>query len=142
MFDEMIMIHALLIKVFLAVLAAGIAVPYLFGKEGSAFKKAAFIYTLVFQAIATMVAFSGLVAMISVKIPMNIGIWIMTVSWVMLMFVEIKKYKLIKNADLSKEGHLKLVKSAFVKVSVVEIVLVALVVFLKVMEAKGAVSLS
>lgn len=142
MFDEMIAIHSVLIKIFLAVLIGGIAVPYLYGKKGLRFKKAAFVYTMVFQAIATMVAFSGLVAMISAKIPMNIGIWIMAVSWVMLMFVEIKKYKLIKNADLSKESHLQLVKSAFVKVSMVEIVLVALVVFLKVMEAKGAISLS
>jgi len=142
MIEEMIVYHSVLTKVFLGFLVVGMLIPMMTAKNPLGFRKASFIYTMIFQAIATMIAFSGLVAMVTGEVGFTLSIIIMIVIWAALMYIEIKKYRLIKIAKIENPETHKLLKGAFLKISAVQILLVAVMVVLKVMEAKGAISLS
>ena len=142
MLDEMIVSHSILVKVFLGFLVGGLLIPMMTAKNPLGFRKASFIYTMIFQAIVTMIAFSGLVAMVTGELGFTLSTIIMIVIWVALMYIEIKKYKLIKVAKIENPETHKLLKGAFIKISAVQILLVVVMVVLKVMEVKGAISLS
>ena len=142
MLDEMIVSHSILVKVFLAFLVGGLFIPMMTAKKPLGFRKASFIYTMIFQAIATMIAFSGLIAMITGELGLTLSTIIMIVIWVALMYIEIKKYRLIKIAKIENPDTHKLLKGAFIKISIVQVFLVIVMVVLKVMEVKGAISIS
>ncbi|WP_415406603.1 hypothetical protein ACLHDG_12620 [Sulfurovum sp. CS9] len=142
MLDEMIVSHSILVKVFLVFLVGGLLIPMMTAKKPLGFRKASFIYTMIFQAIVTMVAFSGLIAMVTGELGFTLSTIIMIVIWAALMYIEIKKYKLIKIAKIENPETHKLLKGAFIKISAVQILLVAVMVVLKVMEVKGAISIS
>ena len=142
MLDEMIVSHSILVKVFLAFLVGGLLIPMMTAKKPLGFRKASFIYTMIFQGLATMIAFSGLVAMVTGEVGFTLSIIIMIVIWAALMYIEIKKYILIKVAKIENPETHKLLKGAFIKISAVQILLVAVMIILKVMEVKGAISLS
>ena len=137
---QMIATHSLLVKIFLGFLVGGVVIPFLV-KKPLGFKKASFIYTMIFQAIATMVAFAGLVAVFTGDLGWEITTIIMSIVWALMMFIEIKKYKLIKVANLQNSDTLKMLKSAFIKISLVQIALVAIMVVLMILKAKGVISL-
>ena len=141
MVEQMLITHSILVKVFLAFLVAGLFIPKMTAKNPLGFRKASFIYTMVFQAIATMIAFTGLVAMVTGEIPFSIAIMIMVVIWAAMMFLEIKKYKLIKIAKLENPETHKVLKGGFLKISVVQILLVAVMVVLMILKAKGLVAI-
>ena len=142
MVEQVIAAHSILIKVFLAFLVAGFFIPLMTKKNPLGFKKASFIYTMIFQALATMIAFTGAVALVMGDFGMTLSIIIMVLIWALLMFIEIKKYKLIKAANINSEEVHKLLRGAFVKITAVQVMLVAMMVVLKVMEVKGVISLS
>ena len=142
MLDEMIVSHSILVKVFLAFLVGGLLIPMMTAKKPLGFRKVSFIYTMIFQAIVTMIAFSGLIAMITGELGLTLSTIIMIVIWAALMYIEIKKYKLIKIAKIENPETHKLLKGAFIKISVVQVFLVVVMVVLKVMEVKGAISIS
>jgi len=62
MIEEMLAAHSILVKAFLGFLVGGLFIPMMTAKNPLGFKKSSFIYTMIFQAIATMIAFSGIVA--------------------------------------------------------------------------------
>ena len=138
----MIASHNFLVQVFVVFLIGGLLIPMMTAKKPLGFRKASFIYTMIFQAIATMIAFSGLVAMMTGELGLTLSTIIMLVIWAALMYIEIKKYKLIKVAKIENPDTHKLLKGAFMKISAVQIFLVVVMVVLKVMEVKGAISLS
>jgi len=138
---QMLAGHSLLVKAFLAFLVIGIGVPFMTASNPKGFKKASFIYTMVFQAIATMIAFAGLVAVFTGDLGWSITTIIMVVVWALMMFIEIKKHKLIKVANLENEETFKVLKSAFIKISLVQVLLVALMVVLMILKAKGVVAI-
>jgi len=138
----MIASHNFLVQVFVVFLIGGLLIPMMTAKKPLGFRKASFIYTMIFQAIATMIAFSGLVAMMTGELGLTLSTIIMIVIWAALMYIEIKKYKLIKVAKIENPDTHKLLKGAFMKISAVQIFLVVVMVVLKVMEVKGAISLS
>ncbi len=142
MLEQMIASHNFLVQVFVVFLIGGLLIPMMTAKKPLGFRKASFIYTMIFQAIATMIAFSGLVAMMTGELGLTLSTIIMIVIWAALMYIEIKKYKLIKVANIENPETHKLLKGAFLKISAVQIFLVVIMVVLKVMEAKGAISLS
>ena len=141
MVEQMLTVHSILVKVFLAFLVAGLFIPKMTAKNPLGFRKASFIYTMVFQGIATMIAFTGLVAMVTGEIPFSIAIMIMVVIWAAMMFLEIKKYKLIKIAKLENPETHKVLKGGFLKISVVQILLVAVMVILMILKAKGLLAI-
>ena len=139
MLEEMLATHSILVKIFLGFLVAGLFIPMMTAKKPLGFRKASFIYTMIFQGLATMVAFTGLIAMITGEMPLSIAIIIMIVLWAVMMFLEIKKYKLIKIAKIENPETHKILKGGFLKISVVQILLVAVMVVLMVLKAKGIV---
>jgi hypothetical protein len=142
MLEQMISSHNILVQIFLAFLLGGLLIPMMTAKKPLGFRKASFIYTMIFQAIATMIAFSGLIAMITGELGLTLSTILMIVIWAALMYIEIKKYRLIKVARIENPETHKLLKGAFIKISAVQILLVIVMVILKVMEVKGAISLS
>ena len=141
MLEQMLMTHSILIKAFLGFLVLGLFIPQFAGKDGLKFKKASFIYTMVFQAIATMIAFAGLVAMVSGNLGMTVTTIIMIIVWAIMMFLEIKKHKSIKKSDLSDEATFTASKSSFMKVNVIQILILVAMVVMMVLRAKGVISI-
>jgi len=139
--EQMLSGHSLLVDIFLGFLVLGVVLPLLTGKSPLGFKKASFIYTMTFQAIATMVAFSGLVAVFSGDLGWEITTIIMFGLWAVMMYIEIQKHKAIKVANLENEETFSVLKKAFVKISIVQILLVAVMMTIMVLKAKGVITL-
>ncbi|WP_294952638.1 hypothetical protein [Sulfurovum sp.] len=141
MVAQIIATHSILVKVFLVFILAGFFIPKMTSKHPLKFRKASFIYTMIFQAIATMIAFTGIVAMVVGKYDFSLSIILMILIWAALMFIEIKKYKVIKTTEVENPAKHALLKSLFYKISAVEVFLIVVMVVFKIMEAKGAISL-
>ncbi len=141
MVAEMITVHSILVKIFLGFLVAGLFIPSMTAKKPLKFRKASFIYTMIFQAIATMIAFTGIVALFTGDLPFGIATIIMSVVWGLMMFIEIKKYKLIKVAKIENPETHKVLKSGFLKISIVQILLVAALVVMMILKAKGILAI-
>jgi len=138
---QVLVTHSILVKVFLGFLVGGLLIPFMTVKNPLGFRKASFIYTMIFQALATMIAFAGVVAVFIGDLAWEISTIIMVVVWALMMYIEIKKYKLIKVANLqNKETH-QVLKAAFIKISIVHILLVAVMVALMIFKAKGMISI-
>ena len=141
MVEEMIASHSILVTVFLVFLIGGLLIPVMTAKNPLGFRKASFIYTMIFQAIATMIAFTGLIAMVTGELGFTLSTIIMIVIWAVLMYIEIRKYKLIKIANIQNADTHRLVKGAFLKISAVQILLVAVMVVLMVLKVKGTIAI-
>ncbi|MEA1953347.1 MAG: hypothetical protein U9O24_03045 [Campylobacterota bacterium] len=141
MIEQILVTHAVLVKIFLGFLVVGMAIPFMTAKNPLGFRKASFIYTMVFQAIATMIAFTGLIGMVIGEFGMSVSMIIMIVIWSVLMYIEIKKYKLIKVAKIENPDTHKLLKGAFLKISAIQVLLVAIMVVLMVFRAKGIIAI-
>jgi len=141
MVEQMLVIRSILVKVFLGFLVAGLLIPMMTSKNPLGFRKASFIYTMIFQAIATMIAFAGIVAIFTGDLGWSATSIIMVVVWAVLMYIEIKKYKLIKLANLENTDAHRVLKGAFIKISVVQILLVVVMIVLMVLKAKGVIAI-
>lgn len=138
---QMLAGHSLLVNVFLGFLLAGLIIPFVTTKNPLAFRKSSFIYTMTFQAIATMVAFSGLVAVFTGDLGWSTTTIIMVAVWAVMMYIEIQKYKVIKLANLNNPDNHKLLKGAFIKISIVQILLLVIMMVLMVFKAKGIITI-
>lgn len=136
MIGEMLAMHSLLVNIFLGFLVLGILIPFVTAKNPLGFRKASFIYTMTFQAIATMVAFSGTVAVFAGDLGWAPTTILMFAIWAVMMMIEIKKHKAIKLANIENEVTYKVLKSAFVKISLVQIFLVLIMMVIMLMQAK------
>lgn len=141
MVAQMLAGHSILVNIFLGFLFLGLLIPFLAAKSPLGFKKSSFIYTMVFQALATMIAFSGLVAVFTGDLGWSITTIIMVAIWAVLMYIEIQKYKLIKLANLNNPDTHKLLKGAFIKISIVQILLVVIMMVLMALQAKGMLNI-
>ena len=138
---EMLATHSILIKVFLGFLVVGMIIPFMTAKNPLGFRKGSFIYTMIFQGIITMVAFAGIVAVFTGELGWSVTTIIMVAVWAVMMYIEIKKYKAIKFANLNNPDNHKILKSAFIKISIVQILLVTIMTVLMILKAKGVVSI-
>lgn len=138
---QMLAGHSLLVKVFLGFLVAGLIIPFVTAKNPLGFRKASFIYTMIFQAIITMIAFAGIVAVFTGDLGWSATTIIMVAVWAVMMYIEIKKYKVIKLANLNNPDNHKLLKGAFIKISIVQILLVVIMVVLMIFKAKGMINI-
>jgi len=84
-----------------------------------------------------MIAFAGIVAIFTGDLGWSATSILMVAVWAVLMYIEIKKHKLIKMANLENPDTHKLLKGAFLKVSSVQLLLVVVMVVLMVFKAKG-----
>lgn len=138
---QMLASHSILVKAFLGFLVGGLLIPFMTAKNPQGFRKASFIYTMIFQAIITMIAFAGIVAVFTGDLGWTLSTIIMVVVWAIMMYIEIKKYKSIKMGNVQNPDTHKALKSSFIKISIVQILLVAMMVVLMVLKAKGVISL-
>lgn len=138
---QMLAGHSILVKVFLGFLVVGMIVPFMTAKNPQGFRKGSFIYTMIFQGIITMIAFAGLVAVFTGDLGWSTTTIIMVAVWAVMMYIEIKKYKAIKLADLNNPDNHRMLKGAFIRISIIQILLVAIMVVLMILKAKGVVSI-
>jgi hypothetical protein len=96
---------------------------------------------MVFQAIATMVVFTGMVAMVMGEYGFTLSIILMIVVWAVLMYIEIRKYRLIKLSSIQMPEIHQMLKNAFLQISMVQIMLVAVIVIFMLLKARGIVAL-
>ena len=137
---QMLNTHSMLVYIFLGFLVVGMLVPLMTAKNPAAFKKGSFIYTMIFQAIATMVAFAGIVAVFTGDLGWPVTTIIMFAVWAVLMMTEIKKHKLIKLANLNNADTHRLLKGAFLKISVVQILLVVIMIGIMILKTEGMIN--
>ncbi|CAA6810846.1 MAG: Unknown protein [uncultured Sulfurovum sp.] len=133
---QMLSGHSILVDIFLGFLVLGIVIPFIV-KSPAGFKKASFVYTMIFQALATMVAFAGIVAVFTGDLGWPLTTILMMIIWAIMMFIEIKKHKFVKLANLENEGTFKVIKSAFFKISIVQVLLVVVMMVIMIMKANG-----
>ena len=138
---QMLAGHSILVKVFLGFLVIGMIVPFMTAKNPQGFRKGSFIYTMIFQAIATMIAFAGLVAVFTGDLGWSTTTIIMVAVWAVMMYIEIKKYKAIKLGNINNPDIHKMLKSAFIRISIIQILLVVIMVVLMILKVKGVVSI-
>ena len=74
-------------------------------------------------------------------LPFSMDVMIMTAIWALMMFIEIKKYKLIKMAKIENPETHKMLKGGFLKITAIQILLVAVMVVLMVLKAKGILAI-
>jgi len=137
----MLVTHSVLVQVFLGFLLGGLLIPFMTASNPLGFRKGSFIYTMIFQGIITMVAFAGIVAVFAGDLPWEISTILMVAVWAVMMVIEIKKYKAIKLANLQNPETHKVLKSAFIKISIIQILLVVIMLVLMVLKAEGIVAL-
>ncbi|MDM5272275.1 hypothetical protein PGH07_08785 [Sulfurovum sp. zt1-1] len=141
MIETILLTHSILIYMFLGFLVGGLFMPMMTTKNPQVLKKISMIYTFIFQAIITMIAFAGLVAFVVGEYSMNMAIVLMIVIWAVMMYIEIRKHKLVKVANLGNPTTYKLIRGLFIKIGFVQILLVAVMVVLMVLRVKGVISL-
>ncbi|SFV71901.1 hypothetical protein MNB_SV-13-1239 [hydrothermal vent metagenome] len=138
---QMLATHSLLINTFLGFLVGGFIVPFITAKNPLGFRKASFIYTMTFQAIITMIAFAGIVAVFTGDLGWSITTIIMMGLWAIMMYIEIQKHKAIKVANLQNEETFRVLKSAFLKISALQILLIVVMMGLMLLKAEGTISI-
>ena len=130
MLEEMLLTHRVLIYTFIGFIVLGFLVPVM-KKEPLGFKKASFLYTMIFQALITMIVFSGIIALVVGDMDFGMTIIVMIAVFAVMMGIEISKYKKIKKADLEDEATFSMIKAGFTKASVLNlIVLVGITIFM------------
>jgi hypothetical protein len=133
MIETMLMTHSLLIKAFLAFLVLGLFIPKMTANDPLKFKKASFIYTMVFQALMTMIVLAGIVALVAGDLPFGVSTIIMVIVFAIMMALEIVKYKKIKKGAVEDSG--------FIKTSIINILILVAMVVLMILNAKGVVTI-
>lgn len=128
MIETMLSTHSILNYVFIVFLIIGFAIPSMV-KDPLGFKKASYIYTMVFQAIITMVLFSGIVALIVGDFPFNMPIIVMVGSFAVMMAVEISRHKRIKKSNLEDSENLEMAQSGFYKAGILNLIVILAVTF-------------
>ena len=138
---QMLSAHSILVNIFLGFLVGGIIIPFMTARNPLGFRKASFIYTMIFQGIATMVAFAAIVAIFTGDLGWSLTTIVMFAVWAIMMMIEIKKHKAIKVANLQNENTFKILKLAFVKISIVQVLLVVLVFVMMILKAEGTLGI-
>ena len=136
MIDEFLWVHRFLVYLFLAFLVGGLTIPIL-ANEPLKFKKASFIYTMSFQGIASMVAFAGLVLLYAGHLSWDIYSIAMILIWSVMIFIEVKKYRLIKYANLAHSETFTLLKNGFNNISILQILILLVMIAVMVLKNSG-----
>jgi len=136
-FAEMITYHSVLIKAMLGVLVIGMVIPFL-TTECSKTVKRMRIYMFVSHGLITMIAFTGLIALVFAKMDLNLEIIVMIVAFLVMIMVEVLKYKKILKAG-NREDCSKISRKSAILFTIINIAIIAGLVVYKIMEAKSAI---
>lgn len=136
MLETMLTTHSALNYIFIAFIVLGFLVPMMV-KEPLGFKKASFIYTMIFQAIITMIAFSGIVALVSGDLAFDMPVIAMIVVFAAMMGIEISKHKRIKKSDTEDEATFAMLRAGFTKASVLNLIIIVGFTVFMIAKSKG-----
>jgi len=137
MLETMLSTHSILNYIFIVFLIIGFAIPTMV-KDPLGFKKASFIHTMVFQAVMTMLLFSGIVALIVGNMPFNLPIIVMVGAFAVMMAVEISRHKRIKKSNLEETANFEIAQSGFYKAAVINLIVILAVTFFMFFRSQGA----
>jgi len=136
-FTEMVTYHSVLIKAMLGLLIIGMIIPFLTTECSKTIKRMR-IYMFASHGLITMIAFTGLIALVFAKIDWSLDIIIMIVAFLVMIMVEVLKYKKILKAG-TNEGCSKTSRTSAILFTVINIAIIAGLVVYKIMEAKSAI---
>ncbi len=139
-FEEMVLYHAVLIKIMLVVFVVGMLIPF-FSRDCTKSIRRTRIYMFVSHGTITMVGFAGLVAFVFAKMPMSWDIMAMIVAFFAMIAIEVIKYRKVLKIG-TKEGCLARARGVTLLYGLVNLLMVAGFVIYKVMDANHAVPLS
>ena len=136
-FAEMVTYHSVLIKAMLGVLIIGMIIPFLTTECSKTIKRMR-IYMFVSHGLITMIAFTGLIAFVFAKMDLSLEIIIMIVAFLVMIMVEVLKYKKVLKAG-KDEDCAKSSRKTVLLFTLINIVIIAGLVVYKIMEAKSAI---
>ncbi|HIO96068.1 MAG TPA: hypothetical protein EYG67_04530 [Campylobacterales bacterium] len=139
-FDEMILYHAVLIKMLLGLLVVGMMIPFLSSACEKIIKRTR-IYMFIFHGFMTSVAFSGLVAFVFVQMSFNASMGFMIVAYLLMSAIESVKYLLMLQTQKESDACNNKMRIISLKYTMINIVIVALFVVYKIMEHSSTVPL-
>jgi len=102
-FDEMILYHSVLIKVMLGLLFIGIIIPFLSADCAKSIRRAR-IYMFFSHGLLSMIAFSGIIALIFAHMSLTRDMMVMIVLFFVMIMLEVVKYKRVQKGVLDKES--------------------------------------
>jgi len=137
-YGEMIVYHSVLIKLMLGVLVIGMIIPFLSSECTKTIKRTR-IYMFVSHGLLTMIAFAGTIGLVFAKMELSLEIILMIVAFLVMIMIEVFKYKKILKAGNS-EGCAKKSRMIAIGYTLINIAIIAAFVVYKIMEAKSAVS--
>ena len=137
-FEEMVLYHSFLIKIMLGLVLIGVMIPFM-GKVCSKTIRRMRIYMFFSHGLLSMISFTGLVAFVFVKMPLNLSMIFMIVAFFALIAVAIIKYRKMLNTRNKKETCARDMRVLTIQYGVIEIAIIMSLVISKIMEYKSAV---
>lgn len=139
-FEEMIFYHVILIKVMLGLFFIGMVIPFLSGDCAKSIRRTR-IYMFFSHGLLTMIAFSGLTALIFAHMSLTIDMILMIVLFFVMIMLEVFKYKKILRGVIDKESCNKKARVTAVVFGLINMAIIAGMVVYMVMQ-KNAVPVS
>ncbi|MCH9740354.1 MAG: hypothetical protein K0U38_05890 [Epsilonproteobacteria bacterium] len=140
-FAEMVLYHAVLIKIMLGWFVIGLITPFVSADCATIIKRKR-IYMFVSHGLITTVAFGGLVAFVFVQMPFNMSMFLMIVAYIAISAIESIKYLKMLKTRSKPESCVKNMRVIALKYTLVNIAIVTALVVWKIMEVKSAVPVS
>ncbi len=140
-FEEMVLYHAILIKMMLGILVIGMIIPFL-SKECSVMIKRTRIYMFIAHGFITTVAFSGMVAFVFAQMPFNLSMAVMIFIYIFISVIETMKYLKMLKMQYESKLCVKSMRGIAIKYTLINIAIIAGMVVWKIMEHKSAVPVS
>jgi hypothetical protein len=137
MIEEAAVYHAVMIKIFLALLVINLLIPSMFKSSRGREIKGTRISYFLFSALLAMVAFTGIILYMLMDSPWNLGLTAMVVVFLLLSAIEIARSRRIRRAWM--EG--KSAASLSWRYVALEIVLMLAMMLFFAMDKKDAVPL-
>jgi hypothetical protein len=139
-FEEMILYHSFLIKAMLGLLVIGIIIPFLSSDCAKSIRRAR-IYMFFSHGLLSMIAFSGIIALIFAHMSLTADMMIMIVLFFVMIMVEVFKYKKILKGVVDKESCNKKARIYSLVFSLINMAIIAVMVVYMVAQ-KNAVPIS
>jgi len=139
-FEEMIFYHAILIKAMLGLLFIGMVIPFLSGDCAKSIRRTR-IYMFFSHGLLTMIAFSGLTALIFAHMSLTLDMILMIALFFVMIMLEVFKYKKILKGVIDKESCNKKARVNAVVFGLINMAIIAGMVVYMVMQ-KNAIPVS
>jgi hypothetical protein len=139
-FNEMVMYHSYLIKAMLGLLVIGIIIPFLSSDCAKSIRRTR-IYMFFSHGLLSMVAFSGLTALIFAHMSLKVDMIVMILLFFVMVMLEVVKYKKILSGVVDKESCNRKARVNSIIYGLINIAIIAGMVIYMAMQ-KNAVSIS